>query len=113
MTRAGHDGIYREGDLVAVSCFSSARRWEKDGQTVASYEWVRYASLLGVRVAGGMSKMLGAFVDEVHPDDVMSYAPLTEGNEGEVYRSLGFILEQIKEFEGGKSAKYRLKLKNY
>lgn len=81
--------------------------------TVKSYEWVRYASLKGVRVAGGMSKMLKTFAEELKPDDVMSYAPLSEGTEGEVYPALGFVLEDIKEFEGGKSAKYRLKLTNY
>jgi len=108
--RPGHDGTFSEGELVAVSCFSNARRWKKGERVHCSYEWVRYASLCGVRVAGGMSKMLRAFIDEVHPDDVMSYAPLDGGSEGEVYPALGFIFEGIKEFPQGRSAKYRLLL---
>lgn len=111
--RAGHDGRFRKDDLVAVSCFSNARKWEKDGAVIKSYEWVRYASLVGVRVSGGMGKMLNAFIDEAKPDDIMSYAPLSDGDEGGVYIKLGFKLEEIKEFKDGKSAKFRLKLTDY
>lgn len=66
-----------------------------------SYEWVRYASLPGVRVAGGMGKLLQAFLKEVeHPDnprfagmpiEVMSYSD-NEWSGGEVYETLGFTL---------------------
>ena len=111
--REGRDGHFRAGDLVAAGTFSNARRWDKDGRTISSYEWVRYASLEGTRVSGGMGKILSAFTGEVHPDDIMSYAPLSSGDEGEVYSKLGFTLEDIKEFEGGRSAKYRLKLTEY
>ena len=78
-----------------------------------SYEWVRFASLKGVRVQGGMSKMLRQFIDDLDPDDIMSYAPLQNGDEGSVYEMLGFQLEGEKEFERGKSLKFRLKLKEY
>ena len=111
--KEGRDGQFHKGDLVAVSCFSNARKWEKDGTSIKSYEWVRYASVEGVRVSGGMGKMLNAFIEEVRPDDVMSYAPPSEGDEGEVYLKLGFTLEEIKEFGNGKSAKFRLKLTDY
>ena len=111
--KEGRDGQFHKGDLVAVSCFSNARKWEKDGASIKSYEWVRYASVEGVRVSGGMGKMLNAFIEDIRPDDVMSYAPLSEGNEGEVYLKLGFTLEEVKEFGNGKSAKFRLKLTDY
>lgn len=104
---------YPIGSMVAVSCFSNARRWNKDGRDILSYEWVRFASLQGVRVQGGMSKMLQHFIDEVHPDDIMSYAPVVKGDEGSAYELLGFKEEGIKEFQGGKSLKYRLKLTEY
>lgn len=109
--RSGKD--FPIGTMVAVSCFSNARTWEKNGRRISSHEWVRFASLEGVRIQGGMSKMLGAFIDEVHPDDIMSYAPLDKGDEGGVYTLLGFELEGVKEFEKGKSYKYRLKLTDY
>lgn len=107
---SGHD-IYPIGTLVAAGSFSTGRRWQKEEGEVCSYEWVRYASLEGVRVLGGMGKILNCFIDEVQPDDVMTYAPLDAGDEGDVYLQLGFKPEGIKEFPGGRSAKYRLKTK--
>lgn len=98
------------GTLVAVASFSNARRWLKGERKVSSYEWIRYASLSGVRVVGGMSKLLRAFIDEVGPDDVMSYADAECGDGGEAYRKLGFEQEGIVEGEGFRNLKFRLRL---
>ncbi|MBR2065040.1 MAG: hypothetical protein IJ971_10145 [Bacteroidales bacterium] len=84
------------GNLIAVATFSNARRWIKDGKEISSYEWTRYASLPGMRVSGGMGKLLKAFINDVHPDDIMSYADL-EWSEGSVYKALGFRAELGKE----------------
>ena len=89
------DCIVHPGTLVAVATFSNARKWVKGEKTVRSYEWTRYASLSGVRVNGGMGKALKAFINEVQPDDIMSYADL-EWSEGAVYEQLGFELEDHK-----------------
>jgi hypothetical protein len=43
-----------------------------------------------------MGKLLKAFIKEVQPDDIMSYADL-EWSEGEVYERLGFEAEAEKE----------------
>ena len=85
-----------EGTLIAVATFSNARRWVKEGKEIRSYEWTRYASLPDLRVSGGMGKMLKAFIKEIQPDDIMSYADL-EWSEGEVYERLGFDAETRKE----------------
>lgn len=126
------------GTLVAVATFSNARRWKKGDKEIRSYEWTRYASLPGLRINGGMGKMLNAFITEVTPDDIMSYADL-EWSEGGVYRQLGFTLEGHKDpvtftvdrttwkrspvkmgmtgqslyFRNSGSNKYRLKLTEY
>ena len=84
------------GTLIAVATFSNARKWIKDGKEIRSYEWTRYASLPDLRVSGGMGKLLKAFIKEVQPDDIMSYADL-EWSEGEVYERLGFEAEAEKE----------------
>ena len=84
------------GRLIAVATFSNARKWIKDGKEIRSYEWTRYASIPDLRVSGGMGKLLKAFIKEVQPDDIMSYADL-EWSEGEVYERLGFISEAVKE----------------
>ena len=83
------------GTLVAVAAFSNARKWIKGDRTIRSYEWTRYASLPGVRLSGGMGKLLNAFIAEVKPDDIMTYADL-EWSEGKVYEALGFVLESTK-----------------
>lgn len=120
------------GELVAVATFSNARRWEKQGRTVSSYEWVRYASLEDTRVIGGMGKLLDAFIADRHPDDIMTYAistavpgrPQRSGfdSEGNVFRKLGFIEESRRTFpsrikgEEGRlstSIKFRLKLTDW
>ena len=80
------------GTLVAVATFSNARSWVKGEKTIRSYEWTRYASLPGLRISGGMGKLLKAFIEEVRPDDIMTYADL-EWSEGDVYKALGFSLE--------------------
>lgn len=87
---------YPTGTLVAVATFSNARKWIKGEQTIRSYEWIRYASLPGLRISGGMGKLLKVFIEEVQPDDIMSYADL-EWSEGAVYEQLGFTLEGQKE----------------
>ena len=82
--------------LVAVATFSNARKWTKGEKVIRSYEWTRYASLPGMRISGGMGKLLKAFIKEVSPDDIMTYADL-EWSEGDVYSKLGFELEGTKE----------------
>lgn len=84
------------GTLIAVATFSNARRWVKGGKEIRSYEWTRFASLPGMRVSGGMGKMLKTFIKDVAPDDVMSYADL-EWSEGDVYEALGFTMEGLKD----------------
>lgn len=92
--KRGEGGV-APGTLVAVATFSNARKWRKGEKTIKSYEWTRYASLPGVRINGGMGKVLKAFIKEVQPDDIMSYADL-EWSEGAVYEQLGFMLEDHK-----------------
>jgi hypothetical protein len=91
IAKEGRCGI-PAGTLIAVGTFSNARKWIKNGKEIRSYEWTRFASLPGLRISGGMGKILNAFIEEVQPDDIMSYADL-EWSEGTVYEQLGFRLE--------------------
>jgi hypothetical protein len=45
-----------------------------DRQDFRSYELLRFASLQGYVVVGGMDKLMKAFMHENQPDDIMSYA---------------------------------------
>ena len=91
IAKEGRCGI-PAGTLIAVGTFSNARKWIKNGKEIRSYEWTRFASLPDLRISGGMGKILKAFIEEVQPDDIMSYADL-EWSEGTVYEQLGFRLE--------------------
>lgn len=81
-------GLELHGELLAVASFSSGRPMQRE-RVLQSYEWVRYASLPDTRVVGGMGKLMNAFIDDVHPEEIMSYADL-EWSDGSVYRTLGF-----------------------
>lgn len=106
-------GLLHNGELVAVAGFSGPRKWKKGGKEIRSFEWVRYASLEGLGVDGGMGKLLKAFIEDARPDDVMSYADAS-WSDGDVYRKLGFVEEEAKVFpDGSKSLKFRLKLTEY
>lgn len=75
--------------LVAVATFSAGRVMS-DG--TMSYEWVRYASCRGLRVTGGMGRLLNAFgplYGITGPYEVMSYCDL-EWYDGRSYVRLGF-----------------------
>ncbi len=96
---AYHYALYYGEEMVAVATFSSGRKIKRvfvngnlDTKQVEmrSHEWIRYVSLPDVRVAGGMGRLLKAFINDVNPDDVMSYADL-EWSDGDVYRKLDFI----------------------
>ena len=85
-----------EDSPVAVAEFSNARRWIKGDRKIRSYEWIRYASLPGMRISGGMGKILKHFISNIAPDDIMSYADL-EWSDGSVYRQLGFSEDGFKD----------------
>jgi hypothetical protein len=74
--------------MVAVATFSSPRKMNREGP-ILSYEWIRYASTINIRVIGGMGKLMAAFVKDIAPDEIMSYSD-SEWSQGESYRKLGF-----------------------
>lgn len=76
--------------LIAVATFSGGRTMkigERSGKR--SYELIRFASLLGYAVVGGMDKLLKSFIEEHQPDDIMSYAD-RDWSDGRSYYKLGF-----------------------
>jgi hypothetical protein len=86
-------GLFYEEKPVAVATFSAGRPMKRlvegEERTLESYEWVRYASLPDCRISGGMGRLLEAFVSDVSPDEVMSYADY-EWSPGDAYLRLGF-----------------------
>ena len=83
--------------MIAVATFSGGRLM-KYGERMGerSYELIRFASLRGYSVMGGMDKLLKAFELEHNPDDIMSYAD-RDWSDGRSYEILGF--ERIENIE--------------
>lgn len=76
--------------LIGVATFSGGRTMkvgEREGKR--SYELIRFASLKGYVVVGGMDKLLKAFTKEHEPDDIMSYID-RDWSDGRSYDKLGF-----------------------
>ena len=86
-----------ENTLIAVASFSGGRtmKWG-NRQDFRSYELLRFASLQGFVVVGGMDKLMQAFIQENQPDDIMSYAD-KDWSDGRSYDVLGF--DKIADFE--------------
>jgi hypothetical protein len=75
--------------LAAVATFSHPRIFQRPDRPFRSYELIRFASMAGTNVVGGLNKLLKAFIDERNPDDIMTYADL-EWSDGRSYAQLGF-----------------------
>ena len=82
-------GLFHKGELAAVASFSAGRPMVRKGKTCQSYELIRFASRSGHTVTGGLSKLLNAFIQEVQPDDMMTYAD-RDWSLGQSYEQLGF-----------------------
>lgn len=89
-TGAGEAAMDSTPQLVEVAAFSKGRRMENG---LMSYEWVRCASERGVRVAGGMGRLLEAFAGIAGrsgmPFEVMTYSD-REWYDGRSYAAMGF-----------------------
>lgn len=83
-------GLVSNGELVAVmSCGKSvAHRHRAKADEI---ELIRFAS--SVRVVGGASKLLTAFIREYNPQSVVSYSD-NRISQGRLYRSLGFSCDR-------------------
>lgn len=75
--------------LVAAATFSAARTVHREGQPYRSVELIRFANLRGCTVVGGLDKLLKAFINEHHPDDIMTYAD-RDWSDGRGYEKVGF-----------------------
>ncbi|MCL2098627.1 MAG: hypothetical protein FWH23_07730 [Bacteroidales bacterium] len=82
-------GLFHEGVLMAVASFSAVRPLPRNGKMHQSYELIRFANRSGYTVTGGLSKLLNAFIAEVRPDDIMTYAD-RDWSIGQSYEQLGF-----------------------
>jgi len=84
-------GIFYKDTLVGVGTFSGKTKIPRKGIVFESYVLIRYCSLNGLTVVGGMSKLINTFIKEKKPDDIMTYAD-KDWSDGNVYKKIGFHL---------------------
>lgn len=77
-------GLVYENKLIEIMTFGNPR-YNKNYQ----WELLRLATQSGYKVVGGASKLFKHFVDDIHPDSIVTYCNLSKFT-GEVYEKLGF-----------------------
>ncbi|MCX2485875.1 hypothetical protein [Pedobacter sp. MR2016-24] len=75
--------------IIAIAGFSAKRRMTQQPGEYYSVELIRFATINGITVTGGLSKLIRHFIKVVQPNDVMSYADL-DWSRGKGYLKLGF-----------------------
>ncbi len=88
-------GLFHKDELVAAASFAPLRTGAMASSgSVCTWEVIRYASI--GRVRGGFSKILKKFVEEVCPEEIISYCDLRFGD-GSLYKACGFTLDRVTE----------------
>lgn len=80
-------------EIIAVATFSAKRKMTRKEEGYTSVELIRFATVDGITVQGGLSKLIRHMVKQILPDDVMTYADL-DWSHGKGYLKLGFELTE-------------------
>ena len=78
-------------EIMAVATFSKGRKMNRLSADKRGYELIGFCCKKGVSVIGGLSKLLKAFENDLHPGDIMTYVD-KDWSEGKAYINLGFKL---------------------
>lgn len=85
--------------LVAVATFGSTKKYYRADEIAKSGELIRVASLAHFSVVGGFEKLLKKYIEEVAPDDIMTYVD-ADWSDGKTYSERGFeLIEKISSTE--------------
>lgn len=87
-------GLTVDGTLMAVACFSATRPMTSKGAHYHSAELIRFATLTGFTIVGGLSKLISNFSKQVPINDLMTYAD-RDWSLGKGYDQLNFDLSGI------------------
>lgn len=88
-------GLLQGQDLVAVAAFSKGRKMNRLAANERSFELIRFCTLPGLTVTGGLTKLLKAFCAEKHAGDIMTYVD-KQFSEGQSFVRAGFRLHSEK-----------------
>jgi len=82
------------GELMAVASFSYGRKIKRNQQIYRSFELLRFCNRQDIRVHGGFGKLITKFIQELDPDDIMTYAD-RDWSAGKVYQKAQFQLIEM------------------
>ena len=85
-------GLFRQEELLALASFSKGRKMRRLPDHLRSYELIRFCCKGGISVAGGLSKLLKAFIRDRQPGDIMTYVD-AQWSDGTAFVRAGFRLE--------------------
>lgn len=85
-------GLFYEGKLVSLMCFSSLRRNLGSKPRKDYYEMIRFCNLIGYSVIGGASKLLNYFKKKYKPIEIISFAD-RRWSDGKLYYRLNFTFK--------------------
>jgi hypothetical protein len=84
-------GLFHKDELVSLMTFGSYRKAMGQSQIEGTYELLRFCNKLNTNVIGGASRLFKYFVDNYHPNEIISYADRS-WSQGNLYEKLGFSL---------------------
>ena len=86
-----HFGLTMNNELISLASFSDLRPMKSKGNQYTSAELIRFASIDGFTITGGLSKLIKHFLNLTKPNDLMTYAD-RDWSLGKGYAALGFEL---------------------
>jgi len=86
-------GLFHGDELVSVMTFGGLRKVLGSSKKEDTFELLRFCNKLGTNVVGAASRLLKYFVQEVSPQNIVSYANL-RWSTGNLYRKIGFTEEK-------------------
>jgi len=86
---ATHLGLFYKKELLALASFSKGRKMNRLSADLRSFELIRFCTVSGITVTGGLSRLLNYFCKEKRAGDIMTYIDKQFSN-GEAYKKAGF-----------------------
>jgi len=87
-------GLVHKDKIMAIATFSKPTKMNRGGIVFRSYEMIRYCTLNGFTVVGGLSKLINHFIKLEKPDDIMTSVD-REWSEGKSFEKLGFKMIEV------------------
>ena len=86
-----HYGLFYNNELVSLMTFGHTRQQRKYNKDYNNtYELLRFCNKLNTNVIGGASKLLKHFIDDIKPNEIITYAD-KRWSVGNLYETLGFV----------------------